>query len=341
MRRLRLVLVLAGLAGLEALATGAPVLAVVPGPDAGGSASSPAMQLLDNAARVARERPWSGVQQVTSWRSGQTHTAVLTVTHDPDGGSVVRDAEDPAAVLTVPSGVLDERLVGLLGSRYALSITATGVCAGHVTDVVEARRPGLAGPAGVAARFWVDRGTGMVLRRDVLDGAGRMVRRTAFVHLDGTAASYAEPVSRTLRPMGRWVTSAELERLNPSAPAELPDGMQLFEARMHDRVLQLAYSDGLSTLSLFVQPGDVPPSLAGAVQRRGGHDVIAVSARPDQLVWAGGGRTWTLISDAPSDTVDAVVSALPHGAGPAVADALPARTWRGLARVGRWLNPFR
>ncbi len=342
MRRLRVLLLLAWLAGLEALATGAPVLARVPGPDSGAATTSSqrALQLLDNAARVARNLPWSGVQQVTSWQSGVARTAVLSVSYDPGVGSVVRDASDPTTALAVPADVLDERLVGLLGSRYDLSVTTTGRCAGHLADLVEARRRGVSGAAAVAGRFWVDRTTGMVLRRDVLDPSGAVVRRTAFVHLDSTAAPVVVAAAPALRPTGRRVTAVELAGLRTAAPTELPDGMRLFEARMHDRVLQLAYSDGLSSLSLFVQPGDVPPSVEGAVQRRGGYDVVSVAPGREQLVWAGGGRTWTLVSDAPADAVNAAVAALPHGAGKRPADGLPARSWRGLSRVGSWLNPF-
>lgn len=342
MRRFRVLLLLTGLAGLEALAAGAPVLARVPGPDSSAATSSSprALQLLDTAVRVARDRPWSGVQQVTSWQSGVARTAVLSVTYDPAVGSVVRDPTDRMSALAVPPDVLDERLVGLLGSRYDLSVTTTGRCAGRLSDLVEARRRAGSGAGVVAGRFWVDRTTGMVLRRDVLAASGSVVRRTAFVHLDSAAAPTVVPAAQALRPTGRRVTAVELAGMRTAAPAELPEGMQLFEARMHDRVLQLTYSDGLSSLSLFVQPGAVPPSVRGAMQRRGGYDVLSVAPDREQLVWAGGGRTWTLVSDAPAGAVDAAVAALPHGDGERVADALPDRTWRGLSRVGAWLNPF-
>jgi len=55
-------------------------------------------------------------------------------------------------------------------------------------------------------------------------------------------------------------------------------------------------------------------------------------------VWPGGGRVWTLVSDAPDDVVLRAVAALPHDDLPR--DGLRARLARGLARLGSMLNPF-
>jgi hypothetical protein len=60
----------------------------------------------------------------------------------------------------------------------------------------------------------------------------------------------------------------------------------------------------------------------------------------EQVVWSGGGRTWTLVSDAPQATIVRAVTALPHTQAGAVDDGLASRTWRGMSRVGSWLNPF-
>jgi hypothetical protein len=47
---------------------------------------------------------------------------------------------------------------------------------------------------------------------------------------------------------------------------------------------------------------------------------------------------FTLLSDAPPETVGAAVRVLPHEKAPR--RGLLARLGRGLARVGSWLNPF-
>jgi hypothetical protein len=54
---------------------------------------------------------------------------------------------------------------------------------------------------------------------------------------------------------------------------------------------------------------------------------------------AGGGRVWTLVSDAPSGAVSGAVEALPHEALPDDDDGWGARLGRGLRRLADAL-PF-
>ena len=344
------------LAGCGALATATPALsAALPAetaPAAAATTQPQALALLGTATRTSRSRSWSGIQQVTSWRAGTVRTAVLNVLHDPVTGSVVTDRADGAAV-RVPADVLDEGLVRLLADRYRLSVAGVQGCGGRAALLVEARRPGAGGAAGLAGRFWVDQRTGMVLRRDLLDATGRVVSRSTLTHLQVDSPSTFAPVSATvptgaahpvvpLAPSGRRVTASELAALAPGAPPELPGGLQLFDARRHDdRVLQLSYSDGLSTLSLFVQPGALPGAVTALpIERRGGADVRAMPGPSDRLAWASDGRTWSLVSDAPIGVVDAAVAVLPHAPVGRRGDALAARAWRGMSRIGGWLNPF-
>src|SRR5206468_1281384 len=70
-------------------------------------------------------------------------------------------------------------------------------------------------------------------------------------------------------------------------------------------VLDLGYSDGLSMVSVFEQRGKLPATLAGwRKTKTGGHVVFAL---PDQrtLTWAGHGMVFTMVADAPSQTVNA------------------------------------
>jgi sigma-E factor negative regulatory protein RseB len=101
-------------------------------------------------------------------------------------------------------------------------------------------------------------------------------------------------------------------------------------------VLDLGYSDGLSMVSVFEQRGKLPATLAGWRKTKvNGHVVFAL---PDQrsLTWAGHGMVFTMVADAPSQTVDAVVGALPHD-GPT---GFWKRMSRGMVRVASWVNPF-
>jgi sigma-E factor negative regulatory protein RseB len=209
--------------------------------------------------------------------------------------------------------------------------------------LVTAHRPGRTGLGAVAGRFWVDDATRMVMRRDVLDDTGSVVLSSLyedlrFVPVEGLQKAAA------VAPSGTALDDAALTALKERGwpiVERLPSDMELFEALQHeDGVVQLAYSDGLSTLSLFVQEGALPEDTGGTPREVGGALVHVTPGAPEQLVWSGGGRTWTLVSDAPDSAIEQAVLVLPH-ADPVLEDeSVPERVWRGMDRVGAWLNPF-
>jgi hypothetical protein len=103
-------------------------------------------------------------------------------------------------------------------------------------------------------------------------------------------------------------------------------------------VVDLGYSDGLSVVSVFEQHGHLPAKLAGWEKTTvAGHVIYA--AEPDQrsLTWSSRGMVYTVMADAPPQTVDAVVGALPHDAPP----GLWKRMSRGFVKLARMVNPFR
>ena len=120
--------------------------------------------------------------------------------------------------------------------------------------------------------------------------------------------------------------------------------MTLFDARRVSTdspgdVLHLSYSDGLSTVSVFVQRGwldsaDVPGARRATV---GGQPVLVLAGHPRQLVWDAGGFVLTVVADADRDQVAAVVAELPHSS---AAPTGWGRVERGLSRMVSWVNPF-
>lgn len=303
-----------------------------------------ALRLLDRAATAARTRVWSGTQHVVTVRDGQPTFTILQVSHRPGSGSAVhvmaadQDAEAPT---TVVADVLDSKLLSLLAGHYDLVVSGHGSCSGHPAVVVDALRPGVEGAGAVAGRFWIDTASQLVLRREVMDEAGSVVRSSVFVDL----ALDAPPVTPTLSlaPQGTRLSSQELADLEADGwPVvhSLPSGLELFESRMHDGVLQLSYSDGLSSLSLFVQEGELGEEPEGTAHRVGGGTVWVTGVAPERVVWSGDRRTWTLVSDAPVDTVSQALLVLPHTSSAPEGDGVGARVWRGMSRVGGWLNPF-
>jgi sigma-E factor negative regulatory protein RseB len=125
-------------------------------------------------------------------------------------------------------------------------------------------------------------------------------------------------------------------------PAGLPEGLMLFtggENRTSSGpVLDLSYSDGLYVISLFEQRGKLAAKLAGWQRTTVGGRVV-YEAAPGQrsLTWAGNGMVYTVIADAPTPTVAAVVAALPYDKPP----GFWKRMSRGLSRLASLVNPFR
>jgi sigma-E factor negative regulatory protein RseB len=182
----------------------------------------------------------------------------------------------------------------------------------------------------IAARFWLDDATKLPLEREVFDTAAHVIGQDVFIDVSfatpGSSPQQAAAASASARvsadPQGPWTDPFSRRQLLAlrdggwQVPAELPGGLSLFTGARTQAdtgaVLDLGYSDGLSMVSVFEQRGKLPATLPGwRKTKTGGHVVFAL---PDQrsLTWAGHGMVFTMVADAPSQTVDAVVRALPH-----------------------------
>jgi sigma-E factor negative regulatory protein RseB len=148
-----------------------------------------------------------------------------------------------------------------------------------------------------------------------------------------------------VRPWADQLGPARLAALRAGGwpvPRLLPGDLTLFDASASatagGNVVDLAYSDGLSVVSLFVQRGQLPAGLTGWRQTdlSGNRLYVKNPGEPD-VTWSAGGFVFTMVAAAPAPTVAAAVNALPHQA--------PAGFWgrmkRGAARLVSWLNPFR
>lgn len=318
-----------------------------PAPDPTEPTTSPArsvsaLALLEKAAQISRNTSWSGMQSVFSTRGDLPTYQLLRVSHVPGAGTTVEGVADGSR--SVSPDLLDEDLFGLLTRHYDLVVLGSTTLSDRRALLVEVRRPGRSGPGAVAGRFWIDRATQMVLRRDVMDDDGVMTLSSAFSELRFTPAPPMVPTSSDQASTARHLTDDDVEELVQEGwpiVDHLPSGLERFEALRHeDGVVQLSYSDGLSTLSLFVQEGSLPDTTGGTVREIAGSLVHETSSSPEQLVWAGAGRTWTLVSDAPDSTIEQAVLVLPHADPPVVQEGMGEKVWRGMSRVGSWLNPF-
>lgn len=317
-----------------------------------GDREGSAVLLLQRASTASRTTAYQGTQFVSVWGRGRTTTVMARVVHVPGQGTTVTvdgtaatpagtmfaTEDDPAAPLSAPSG----GALALLVRNYDLALVDTGEVAGRPVYVVSARR----GDGTEAARFWFDGEYGLLLRRQVLDSSGRIVRASAF--LDIQTVAEAEPMTHlppTLpEPWDAQMSRSDLARLERSGwtcPATLPGRLRLYDARRERAegrtVVHLAYSDGISTVSLFVQRGRLERPMKG--YRADRVDDITVYVRDgvtSRVVWSGDGSVYTLVADAPWETVENVVSELPREED----QGLASRVGHGLARVLSWFNPF-
>ena len=151
-----------------------------------------------------------------------------------------------------------------------------------------------------------------------------------------TAQAAAEPAWVAAATPAQFVTS--LAAQGWQVPGSLPGGLPLYAAAWtkttSGEVVDLEYSDGLYVVSLFVQRGTLAANMAGWRQVDVGGQQAFVSGH--SVTWAGLGFVYTMIADAPPQTVTQVVGELPHSGSPGVLS----RLGRGFTRIARVIDPF-
>ena len=326
-----------------------------------------AARLLAQAAQAAIVTSYQGEEVVTRWSQGSQGSDGSVLVSDiwhVSGGQTVTQTLDAGASSSsepylssdddgrAPEGVLGVTvpLVQLLEAHYVVAYAGAGSAGDRTAQVVEARRAN----GSLAARFWLDDATKLPLEREVFDTAAHVISRDVFINVRFTkqvsAPAGASPpagVNAPDDPQGLWTdpfSQAQLLALRARGwlvPAQLPGGLSLFTGAETEAttgtVLDLGYSDGLSVISVFEQRGQLAARLAGWRKTTVAGHVIFV-AEPDQrsLTWSGRGMVYTVVADAPTQTVDAVVGALPHDKPP----GFWKRMTRGLVRLASWVNPF-
>jgi sigma-E factor negative regulatory protein RseB len=332
-------------------------------PAVAGATAGAGLQLLSEAATACQRVSYQGVQ-LTAWLGPDgSWTSVANVWHQRDHQTLIQAAALPAVAFPPhraatadpdgdddagpgdPEGIMTmtSQMVALLGENYLVSLVGRGQVAGRpAEELVLRHRDGR-----LAARFWLDTATKLPLRRETYDGSDQMVSEDVFVSLKLASSSAAAPAAPRTAAVagGKSLATAQLTRLRSAGwplPAYLPGQLSLVRATETSApagaVVDLAYSDGLSVISLFVQRGHLPAQLSGWSQMAVRGDRV-YAAGPDQrsVAWSARGFVYTLIADAPDQTLDQVVGVLPHNSRP----GFLGRMGRGLHRLISWLNPFR
>ena len=293
-----------------------------------GARADDAESVLDRARNATVREDFSGLVQIEWLANGEWHTARVPVTGT--GGTVqvgegVRKAEGRgnerwiAGVSGWQAG-WDEAVAGSVPSpskHWDLALAKGDEIAGRPTLVVTATDPRT---KQARLKVYCDRDTGVMLRREVLDAKGRVVRAVGFVEvkkLGGThAAAPADP------PTKKGKDSA------PNRVADLPDGFDA-PATVADRyvlagrylrpdgIVQLYYTDGLFGVSVFEQRGDLNAS--GLPRGSNGVAVGDATGRGYEvaggtvLVWDHADMTRTVVSDATISDLRAFATAFDDG----------------------------
>jgi sigma-E factor negative regulatory protein RseB len=335
----------------QRLSFGGGPLRLAPGPAAAGTSAG--LRLLSEAAAACQDTAYRGSQVLRWWGQDETSASAVEVWHQPGRMTLVQAAgvrpggpgaaaRSGAAGDQDPGGILgmSARLLALLQANYLVVYAGRGSADKRGALVVEIWRP----DGGLAARIWLDAVTKLPLRRELFDSSGNLVSDDAFTSLElgdpepgGGSAAAARPAQ---------LDQARLAALRAQGwelPGELPGNLLLLMADQTQTpsgpVINLSYSDGLAAVSVFVQRGElahVPPGWRPLTLR--GRTVYSVNPEDRAFAWSAGGFVYTLMADAPLETVSAVVAALPPGTS---APGFWRRMDRGLHRIFSWINPLR
>jgi hypothetical protein len=308
-----------------------------------------AVALLYRAMEAPDNVSYAGTQYVAAWsplEGGASTSAVVDVTHRAGGPTEVRThgsqpmsvVEDHSSAGWLAGG---GGPVGLLVRAYEVAVVGSATVAGRPVHVVEARRA----DGSAAARLWLDTESALPLRREVYDEDGATRTASAFVeiHVETQVAPVISSLGRG-ESSAKSLRHADLERLRGdgwSCPATLGDGLALYEARRVGDAVQLSYSDGVVTVSVFEQPGRLDPTKLNGFAAREveGGVVYSTPGPPATFTWSVDDWVVTVVADAPAETVDDVLAALPPRE-PEGHRGLVARVGKGAERLASWLNPF-
>jgi sigma-E factor negative regulatory protein RseB len=338
-------------------ATAAPEEAAsnVAGPQDNVKASALAGRLLTQAAQAAVLISYQGEEILSHWGPTSSGSVLVSdIWHASGGQTVTRTLAGGTAAGSGPylsadtnrqwpEGVLGvtTQLVRLLETHYVVVYAGAGSADNRTAQVVEAWRA----DGSLAARFWLDDATKLPLEREVFDSAAHVISEDVFINVQ--FSKQAAPAGGPSDPQGPWTDPLPATRLLALrtqgwlVPPGLPGGLSLFTGAQTQTtdgtVLDLGYSDGLSVVSLFEQRGNLAARLAGWQKVTvAGHVIYAVEPDQRSLTWASRGMVYTVMADAPAQTVTDVIGVLPHDKPP----GFWKRMSRGFARLASWVNPF-
>jgi len=312
-------------------------------------ADSPtAISWLKKAAAAPNRVSYHGTQIITAWGPQGASSAMLDIVHAASQGSeisVVGSSSAPGAKAfvqraTTTGAAIDGGPLTLLQATYQLVYKCCTDTIGRTAVLVEALRDDQT----LAARFWIDTATGLLLQRQLFSVDGKaMVRATVFTELeieDSEFLSHLPPMAPNgVESLGMGKVG-DLRSEGWVCAPELPASLTLYDVHKDtsNGSLQFSYSDGLFNVSLFEQRGALDPAAVAGFSSTENPGVYLRYGMPSYVVWSSGGIVYTLIGDLPPDMLGQVVRAFPHDV-PVKLTAIQ-RMGTGLAKIATWLTPM-
>jgi hypothetical protein len=194
------------------------------------------------------------------------------------------------------------------GKSWSLSTRPGRTIAGRpTTEVVVSRRDG-----STAQRLFVDHDTGLLIGRQVVGPGGRVERSVMFTGIEVGDAGAPVDQPTDARPDPTQILKSVPDSYR--APSSLGVGFQLVARSRHPDGILLSYSDGIFSVSVFEQRGDLnwDALLAGGTTRNvaGNRTRRYMEPSGEVLVWEHEGLVYTCVSDAPSDVFEGMVEGL-------------------------------
>jgi peptidoglycan-N-acetylglucosamine deacetylase len=351
----------------------APPLAFVPSAWSQAPREESAVAWLRSAATAPRRTSYEGTKTVTIW-TAQGRASQVRVYHEaPDRTRLeyLAAGDQPRRIVVItrtkqvefipsrnqvierPAAQPDEagltrQILPRILASYTVAFAATEQVAGRPARLIDVRSQY---PGRPRLRIWIDTATRLILRYERYGPDGALREASAFLSLRINPVLSPDLFVLTPPPGAQVVTRRPGRNLaldeigqrvgfTPRLPGYLPAGYTLVRSRIMTirgrRAATLAFSDGVSTLTLFesLGPEGSPPNgkrirvgrVEGAVVRRG---VVSL------LHWNAGGISFTLVGDLRQEELVQVAASVPPGERSVDLPALLAQAGRWLAALGR------
>lgn len=201
---------------------------------------------------------------------------------------------------------------GSIEQYYSLSPQGSERVAGFEADIVQLTpRDALR----FGYRIWSEKRTGLVLKLQTLDGQAKVLEQVAFSELQLDAPVSMDALSRMMAntngykvvspALVKTIAAAEGWRLAQDVPGFRAMSCLRRPAAKGPGALQWVFSDGLASVSFFIEPFDPQRHLQEGLQGMG-----ATHALTRRLVARGGPWWLTLVGEVPAQTLQAFAQAL-------------------------------